>query len=321
MKGITRWICAALASGALWGLLSESAIGQRARTPAPAPAEIPADRTIATVNGEPILYGRLAPVLKDAAPDPLSEKQRRETAHEALNLLIDDVLVRQYLQKYVPPIPKSQVDKQMTEILSGEKDRALAELCKGNNHVQAELRASITEHLQWMAYADKYVSEAQLQTYYQLYKDFFDKVIVRASHIFIRLAPEASESDRAAARAKLQNLRAQILQGKLDFAVAARTHSQCYSAPSGGDVGSFPRKFVVEESFARAAFALKPGEISDVVQTQLGLHLIKVTERTPGTPSEFTKIKSDVRGFYLEDLRQTIVTQMRKSARIEILLH
>ena len=86
----------------------------------------------------------------------------------------------------------------------------------------------------------------------------------------------------------------------------------------GGDVGSFPRKFVVDENFARAAFALKPGEISGVVQTDFGLHLIKVTERKAGQPSDFSKIKEDVKEIYLDDMRLNILAQLRKEAKIEV---
>src|SRR5262249_56914362 len=105
-------------------------------------------------------------------------------------------------------------------------------------------------------------------------------------------------------------LRAQILGDKTDFAAAAKAYSQCPSASDGGDVGTFPRKFVVDENFARAAFALKPGEVSGVVQTDFGLHLIKVTERKPAQPSDFNKIKDDVREIYLDDLRLKLLARL-----------
>src|SRR3712207_8071236 len=62
---------------------------------------------------------------------------------------------------------------------------------------------------------------------------------------------------------------AQVVAGKLDFAEAARAHSQCpLSASKGGDLGLIPRKWVFEESFARAAFALPVGQVSDVVRSE-----------------------------------------------------
>src|SRR5205823_917335 len=158
------------------------------------------------------------------------------------------------------------------------------------------------------------------QNYYQTYKDFFDRVRVRASHILIRLSPATPESERQAARGRLQAIRAQILSGQLDFATAAKQYSHCPSASNGGDIGHFPRKFVVDENFARTAFAMKPGEVSDVVQTQFGLHLIQVTGRDPGQPSEYAKVKDMVREVYLDEMRQNILAQMRKEAKIEVML-
>jgi parvulin-like peptidyl-prolyl isomerase len=92
------------------------------------------------------------------------------------------------------------------------------------------------------------------------------------------------------------------------------------TAPTGGDVGFFPRKFVVDEAFARAAFSMKTGEVSDVVQTGYGLHLIKVTERKAGEASDFAKTKDDVRQVCEEDMRQTILARMRADAKIKITL-
>jgi parvulin-like peptidyl-prolyl isomerase len=122
------------------------------------------------------------------------------------------------------------------------------------------------------------------------------------------------------ARAKLADVRAQIVAGKLDFAEAARKFSQCPSASKGGDLGFFPRKWVFEEDFARAAFAVPVGQVSDVVQTEYGLHLIKVTERKAGQPSDYAKIKDSVRDLCMEDLRQQLLAEQRKASRIEILL-
>src|SRR5207245_2012426 len=101
---------------------------------------------------------------------------------------------------------------------------------------------------------------------------------------------------------------------------AARKFSQCTSAPNGGDVGYFSRKGVVAEEFARAAFTLKVGEVSDVVVSDYGMHLIKLTERKPGQPSSFEKVKDDVRMMAAEELRQALLAQQRKSARVQILM-
>jgi peptidyl-prolyl cis-trans isomerase C len=75
---------------------------------------------------------------------------------------------------------------------------------------------------------------------------------------------------------------------------------------------------MVDEAFARAAFALPVGQVSDVVQSEYGLHLIKVTDRKPGQASDYTKIEEQVQQIYAWDLRQSIIAQMRKTAKIEV---
>jgi parvulin-like peptidyl-prolyl isomerase len=98
------------------------------------------------------------------------------------------------------------------------------------------------------------------------------------------------------------------------------TYSQCPSAPEGGDIGYFPRKGAVEEPFAAAAFALKKDEVSAVVQTSYGLHLIRVTDRKSGPPSDFSKIVDQVRELAGENMMLDILSKERLAARIEIKL-
>jgi peptidyl-prolyl cis-trans isomerase C len=165
-----------------------------------------------------------------------------------------------------------------------------------------------------------HVPEAELKRYYEDNRDYFDQVTVKVSHIVMRVPANGSPNERQTAQAKLGILRQQLVSGQLDFAEAAKKHSQCTSAPDGGALGFIGRKFMVEESFARAAFALKVGEISDVVETDYGLHLIKATERKPGQPSTFEAVKDAVRELYAEELRLQLLAQERQGARIEIKL-
>jgi len=316
-----QWMAHALAGAAVWATLAGAAAANPTAGTARA-APPPAGKPAATVNGEVITFAQLEPVLKLAGPLPVEipEAQRRELQREALSMLIDDLLLQQFLRKHVPPADPAEVNKKLAELEAGlkQKKQTLAEFCKESHQTEAQLRANIGHFLQWSAYARRRVSDAELERYFTGYRDFFDRVTVRASHIVLRVGAKASPGEVAQARAKLTELRKQIVAGKLDFAAAAKAHSQCPSAPHGGDIGSFPRKFVVEENFARVAFGLKPGEVSDVVQTDFGLHLIKVTERKAGQPADFNKVKEEVKEFYLEDLRQTLLGQLRKEAKIEI---
>jgi len=308
-----RCVRIGLAGAVAWVILAGSAI--QANPPAP-------NRPAATVNGEVITFAQLEPMLKvyGSVTLELPEAQRRELQREALASLIDELLLDQFLRKYVPPASSVEVNRKMAELASGLKKnkQSLADFCRESHQTEAQIRVNLTLSLRWAAYASQHVGDAELQRYYNEFQDFFNRVTVRASHIVLRVGPKTSPSEKNAAQAKLLDLRNQIVSGKLDFAAAARMYSQCPTATTGGDVGSFPRKFVVDENFARAAFAMQVGEISGVVQTDFGLHLIKVTERKPGQPSDFSKIKNDVKEIYLDDMRLSILAQLRKEAKIEI---
>ena len=110
------------------------------------------------------------------------------------------------------------------------------------------------------------------------------------------------------------------MANKIDFAEAAKKYSQCPTAPGGGDIGFFPRKFMVDEAFAQAAFSTPVNGVSEVVQSGYGFHLIKVTDRKAGEPSDFAKIKDAVRKVCAEEWRMNLLKDLRKSGKVEITL-
>ena len=215
---------------------------------------------------------------------------------------------------------RADVDKQIADMEKElQKQKSTIEAyCKEKNQTIDQLREDITSVLRWMAWAKGHIGEADVQRYYKEYKDYFDGTTVHAWHIVLRVPENAKEMERNQMRNQLQALRDQIVSGKIDFATAAKTYSVCDSAKSGGDLGFIPRKMMVDETFARVAFALQPGQVSDIVQSDYGLHLIRVTERKAGQPSDYEKIKEQVRNMYTEEVRMTILAQMRKAAKIEV---
>jgi parvulin-like peptidyl-prolyl isomerase len=97
---------------------------------------------------------------------------------------------------------------------------------------------------------------------------------VRARHVLAKADAGADEPTRAAARGKAEQAHRRALAGE-DFAALAKELSDDASAAEGGDLGFFEKGRMVP-AFADAAFALQPGEISAVVETQFGYHVIKV---------------------------------------------
>ena len=131
------------------------------------------------------------------------------------------------------------------------------------------------------------LSEDDLRTYYkENLARLSGKEERRASHILINAAKDAPAADREKAKARAQELLEQVRKNPASFADAAKKSSQdAGSASSGGDLGFFGRGAMVKP-FEDAVFALKKGDISDVVESDFGFHIIQLTDiKTPRQPS------------------------------------
>ena len=160
-------------------------------------------------------------------------------------------------------------------------------------------------------------------------KDFYDKnpdkfkqpESVRASHILL-MTQDKDDATKKAARAKIDELLKRAKAGE-DFAALAKANSQDGSASQGGDLGFFARGRMVPE-FDQVAFALKPGEISDVVTTQFGYHIIKLTEKKEAAPIPLEQVKPQVLEFLTNQKKQQrvdgFIEDAKKRAKIEVLV-
>jgi peptidyl-prolyl cis-trans isomerase D len=116
----------------------------------------------------------------------------------------------------------------------------------------------------------------------------------RASHILIAVKKDASAADKAAARAKTEKLLAQLQKNPADFAKLAKENSQDPgSAERGGDLDFFGKGMMVKQ-FEETAYKLKQGELSGVVESDFGFHIIQLTGIKPGSTKSFDEIKGDL---------------------------
>ena len=308
------------AVGLITVVMTRPAVGQ---TPPPGAAPPkPAPTVVAAINGEDVRLDRVDAVIKARfAVVPLTQSQMHQLRTEVAGEMVDDILLRQFLARHAPKVDPTEVDQQLKVFAESltKQGKTFAGFLKETNQTEDVLRVTWTTALQLNGYVRLHVTDDQLRQFYATNKDHFDRVEVKASHIMIRVGPMVSAGESEAARNKLRVLRAEIVAGKTDFASAAKKYSQCPSAPDGGDLGYLPRRGgLMDEAFSKAAFALKPGDLSDVVETDYGVHLIRVAERKPGTPSVFEKCVEDVRDTLAEDFRTELVAKLRSQANIRI---
>ncbi len=147
------------------------------------------------------------------------------------------------------------------------------------------------------------VGDDEVKAYYQSHADRYKEGETRrASHILIRAAKDAPDADAKAAKAKADELLAQVRKAPGDFAKLAKANSQDPgSAEKGGDLDWFGRGAMVK-AFEEAAFTLKEGQISDVVRSDFGFHIIRLT----GVRAERVKP--------LEEVKADIVAEIKREA-------
>ena len=298
---------------------ARGAVGQSPGTGGGKPAAI--------VNGEVITTTELDAMLKKEGPMAVSlpEAVRKQQKQIALAALIDEALMRQFLKQSAPPVDAKEINARMGDLVVALKrqNQTLEEFCRDQNKTVDQIKAGVAAALQWNYYARKNLKDQDLVNYYRENKDLFDKVLVKASEIMLRVPMQGGDSERAQARAQLTELRRKLVEGTppMDFAAAAKQVSQGPTKEQGGDLDYFPHvKGMLPENVLKAAFTVAPGQISEVIDTEFGVHLIKVVDRKPGEPSDFNKIKEDVRQLCVEDMQQVILQQLRKSAEIKVLL-
>jgi peptidyl-prolyl cis-trans isomerase C len=145
---------------------------------------------------------------------------------------------------------------------------------------------------------------------------------LRASHILVVVPADANAQTRAALRARADEALKAAKAGQ-DFAKLARQYSQDSSAQRGGDLGFFPKGQMVP-AFDQAAFALTPGQVSDLVETQFGFHIIKATEKRPARVVPFVEVAGQIQQFLEQEQRQekskALVDQLKAKGKVQIFI-
>ena len=167
------------------------------------------------------------------------------------------------------------------------------------------------------------VSDEEVETFYNENPELFDsEEQVHARHILFASAEGADPETEKAARANAEAARQRALAGE-EFATLAKELSEGPSAPNGGDLGFFSRDQMVAP-FSEAAFALEPGEISEVVQTRFGFHVIRVEERRAKGTAPIEESSVQVRSFLAQqkigEAVRELLGSLTAAATIEPLL-
>lgn len=289
---------------------------------------------VAKVNGTAIKaveLRRAEKVMMSAQPGmQIAPDRQKDFEQQALSQLVSAELLYQAGQK----LPIKDIDKQVDDKLAQSKSRFpkpedFAKAIKELEMDEAELREYtrrdliIANFIENTIVTNITVNEEESRKFYDQNLDKFNRPeSVRASHILLGVDAKASADDKKKAREKAEKLR-KDLAGGADFAALAKDNSTCPSSQQGGDLGFFGKGQMVP-AFEQAAFALKPGEVSDVVETQFGYHIIKLMEKKAAETVPFKdvrpRIEEFLKGQKVSAAVNAYLTETKKTAVIEMLL-
>jgi peptidyl-prolyl cis-trans isomerase C len=246
---------------------------------------------------------------------------------QAIENMISRILLEKAADKEGVTVSPDQVAARMGEIKkSFPTEQAFTDRIATMGMTPAELEQEITTGIKFESLLAKHTGEVKPPTddeikafYEQNRAQFQQPERVRASHILVKVEKEDTDTQKAEKRAKAENLLAQLKAGA-DFAKTAAENSDCPSKQQGGDLGYFGKGQMVPP-FEAAAFALKVGQMSDIVQTDFGYHIIKVAEHQAAKEVSLDEAKPRIVS-YLEGQQRdsgagSYIQTLRAAAKIE----
>ncbi len=308
-----------------------------ATPPATAPAAAPASGFAADVNGEKITVAELNRRIDAVkASDPAlqaSTPQATDALKEVRAQMLDDLvtikLLGQEARRRKIVTPAKDVDDSVGQLKAQFKSDADFNTWLGESGVtQTDVRKRISDELAMdeltkQITGDVTVSDADISAFYRAHPtDFTINAAVKARHILLAVNPNAPAADKEAVRKRAQNLINQLKKGG-DFATLAKTYSDDPSNKDiGGELPVFERGRMVKP-FEDAAFGAKEGAVVGPIETQYGMHIVKIDKVLPQKVVDYNEVKNDprLRAVILRDKKQekfdAFVAGLKASAKIQ----
>jgi len=233
--------------------------------------------------------------------------------YTAVNRLVEQALILDEAKKLGIVVSDTEVSDNVNQLVTMAGGEAkLDSLLKLQGANRTDVEKDMRNNLVLKGYLDHVkkempaVSDTAVQAFYNGHPEMFGpKPEVHARHILIRVEPSASDMEKAAARQKAQEALDRAKKGEPFEKIAAETSQDPGSASQGGDLGWFEQGQMVP-AFDAAAFSLKPGQLSDVIQTEYGYHVIKVEGTRMGTGKPYDdSLKEQIRQFLAQQETQT----------------
>jgi parvulin-like peptidyl-prolyl isomerase len=290
-----------------------------------------AENVVASVGGVPITVFELQRQIEKILPlrssfhGGVSAEKVNEIKQEALNDLIERAYKVKYALDNEISIPKSKVDEQIDGVRKRFKSKKEFKKAVGAEKISG-LRAAIyrklvAEKAEEVAVTSKArVGDEEIKSYYAEKKHmYFLPKQFRASHIMIKVDPASNKEEREVLKKKADEILVRAQQGE-DFFDLAYYNSDDRTKYVGGDLGMF-HEGQTEKPFEDALLKLKVGEISDLVKTRYGFHIIKLTQVNEPRQMTFDetrlKIKSKLEKTQRDKLYGEWLDSLKQNYKVE----
>jgi peptidyl-prolyl cis-trans isomerase C len=300
--------------------------------PKPVTTARPGDVAV-TVNGTAITEGEVAAEVQQMAsrmPPQYLEQNRDRIRQQTLDRMIVMRLLDEKIKATGIVVTEKEVSEQINQIaaqqgMSLDDFKAMLKT-RGMNfdewkkQMQFERRVQFQKLFEAEFAAQLSVTDNDANNYYAAnIKQYATPQQVKASHILIKPDPNGDPNEgKVKALAKAQDLLKQVKAGA-DFAELAKANSSCPSSTKGGDLGFFGKGRMVP-AFDKAVFALNVNEVSDVVETRFGYHIIKATDHKEASTKSFAEAKEDIIKMLKQrkqgELAQKYVASLKAQANI-----
>ncbi|QDT99855.1 peptidylprolyl isomerase [Gimesia aquarii] len=242
----------------------------------------------------------------------------RSAKKQVLESLVDQRLIQDFLAQQKITVPPKQLDESVLKVqkLIRKKGDNPEQVLTKMGFTPEKLRTAIALPLSWNIYAKREITPAKIQEYFDQHRAELDGTRVEASHILLKLPPNAKPETIQQAKQKLSDVREQILAEKITFAEAAAQHSEAPSKNDGGKLVTSAYRGKMPLALTQQVFALKEGDVSVPFQSPFGVHIVTLNKKHPGQFS-----LEDVRGEIFQLLSRALwnktIQKLRSSAKIE----
>lgn len=295
------------------------------------------DRIIAVVNQEAITLSEveklIGPSQEEIKTQDRLERQEKinEVIRKGLEMLIEEKLIDQEVKKTGIKVTSKEVDAALEDIKRRnamtqegfEKALAGEGLTLEALKTQIEKRIQRMKFIRWAVNIDTKIEEKEMRNFYEKnIERYLVSESFRPAQILFVLPKDAEPQEVLEIRTKCQRVLEKIKEGE-DFGEMALLYSEDVSSKDRGDLGFF-KKGELLPALEKEILRLQVGEVSGIIRTDFGFHLIKLLDRKGGNSSPFEEVKEKVWQDYYEaemqrSLRQFINT-LKEKAVIEIKL-